>query len=173
MGDILVAYLEGADSGRANKQFAASQSAFDLWFKQEAKTITGVDFGEPLPAGSTEVLLEMPGTAEKKSLGLALPVLQGKTEDFRRWAREQSGPRLAEFNDFLRRAGITKANVYLQHTPMGDFGVQYSEGSDPPGAYQFFAKSNAPFETWAREQLAAIHGVDFSQRNAWPARACL
>ncbi len=166
MGDVLVAYLEGQDSVRANKQFAASTRPFDLWFKRQAGAFTGIDFGQPLPEGFVEVLFESASsnsTKQMKSLAVGLPILPGKTDDLRRWAQELRGPRSGDLDAFRQRTRLTKAILYLQHSPMGDFAIQYSEGENPGRSYEVFATSNDPFDKWTRETLGPIHGIDFSK----------
>jgi hypothetical protein len=51
-GDVIVVYLEGEDPIEANRQFAASNSAYDRWFKDRCKEIfpAYVDFDQPVPA---------------------------------------------------------------------------------------------------------------------------
>jgi hypothetical protein len=51
-GDVAVVYLEGADPVDANRQFAASNTAFDRWFKEQCKAIFPpfVNFDLPVPA---------------------------------------------------------------------------------------------------------------------------
>ena len=56
MGDFGVVLLEGDDPIAANAAFASSQDPFDLWFKQNVKEFTGIDFGQPVPP--TEQLLD-------------------------------------------------------------------------------------------------------------------
>ena len=48
-GEMLIVLLEGEDPARANREFAASDSAYDRWFKQEVGSMTGIDFNQPLP----------------------------------------------------------------------------------------------------------------------------
>ena len=50
-GDVVAVYLEGDDPVEGNRQFAASRSDFDLWFRDECKAIfpPEVNFDEPLP----------------------------------------------------------------------------------------------------------------------------
>ena len=163
MGDLLLVYVEADDVVKANREFAASRTPFDLWFKETALAGTGVDFNQPLPDGMSEVLFETPMAGYTQSLAIALPIVPGKTEDFRRWAKDQNGIHRAEFADFMHRAGISRACAYLVHTPQGDMAIQYSEGDNPAGAYQYFAASPHPFDKWNRQQLAALHGVDFGQ----------
>jgi hypothetical protein len=51
MGDFSGVYLEGDDPAAGNRIFAASQSAFDHWFKDECKKIfpPQIDFDKPVP----------------------------------------------------------------------------------------------------------------------------
>ena len=51
-GDVAVVYLEGADPVDGNRQFAASTTAFDRWFKEQCKAIFPpfVNFDVPVPA---------------------------------------------------------------------------------------------------------------------------
>jgi hypothetical protein len=53
MGEIAVVYLEGNDPVEGNRGFAASQSPFDRWFKDELKGILAPEINpdEPIPAG--------------------------------------------------------------------------------------------------------------------------
>ena len=49
-GDVINVYLEGVDPFAGNAQFAASNSAYDRWFKDEARKIFPpfVDFDKPV-----------------------------------------------------------------------------------------------------------------------------
>ncbi len=163
MGDILLVYLEGDDVLKANREFAASKTPFDRWFKEMALEPTGIDYNQPLPEGLAEPLFETPMVGHKPSLAIGLPILPGKTPEFKQWAKNQVGSRRNEFDDFMRRANIARACVYLVHAPQGDFAIQYSEGDNQPATYRYFAQSQHPFDKWNREQLSALHGVDFSQ----------
>jgi hypothetical protein len=55
-GDFFVAYLAGNDLAHAFQEFAASQSEFDVWFKQCVKETTGADLNTP-PAGPISEIL--------------------------------------------------------------------------------------------------------------------
>ncbi len=57
MPDFGVVRLEGDDQVKANGAVAASQASFDLWFTQEVKEGTGIDFSLPLP--SIEQLMDL------------------------------------------------------------------------------------------------------------------
>jgi hypothetical protein len=51
MGSFLCAYLEAADPVGANRRFAASNRPYDVWFKNELKSLFPpmIDFNQPLP----------------------------------------------------------------------------------------------------------------------------
>jgi hypothetical protein len=45
--ELLVAYMESGDFGRAFEQFVASRKPFDLWFKEQFANVTGLDLNDP------------------------------------------------------------------------------------------------------------------------------
>jgi len=164
MGDMLLVYLEGNDSQRANERFAASMTPFDVWFKAEAKTFTGVDFGQPLPKGFVEIGVESTlGTTHEASLAVAFLVLPGKTDAWRRVAKEVAGERRKDLEAHDKRYNLVREYWYLQHTPQGDVAIAYLEGKDPAAAFKSWAASNEPFDKWEKDQFAVIHGIDFSK----------
>ena len=55
-GDLFVAYVAGEDIAQAFAQFAASQTEFDRWFKQQVQETTGADLNTP-PAGPISEIL--------------------------------------------------------------------------------------------------------------------
>lgn len=57
-GDLLVAYIAGDDLVRAFKEFAASQTDFDRWFKQRVQETTGADLNTPPPGPISEILAD-------------------------------------------------------------------------------------------------------------------
>jgi catechol 2,3-dioxygenase-like lactoylglutathione lyase family enzyme len=50
-GELICVYLEGDDPAEGNRRFAASQSEYDRWFKDQCHAIfpPQVDFDEPVP----------------------------------------------------------------------------------------------------------------------------
>jgi hypothetical protein len=57
-GDMYVAYLAGEDLAHAFREFAASQSEFDVWFKQCVQETTGADLNTPPPGPISEILAD-------------------------------------------------------------------------------------------------------------------
>ena len=98
----------------------------------------------------------MPGFA------FAMPVVTGKEEFDRKTLEEIAGPRLAEHEAAMRDAGITRHAAWHQQTPDGRLAVVYMEASAETAIGRFSA-SDAPFNTWFREAMKEVHGVDISQ----------
>ena len=46
-GELLVAYMETEDFGRALGLFSQSRDDFDMWFKRRLADVTGVDLNDP------------------------------------------------------------------------------------------------------------------------------
>ena len=52
-GDLLLAYMESPDIGRALSLFAESRDEFDVWFKRRMQEATGLDLNTPPPGPHT------------------------------------------------------------------------------------------------------------------------
>jgi hypothetical protein len=57
-GDVFVAYVAGEDLAHAFSEFAASQTAFDRWFKQCVQETTRADLNTPPPGPISEILAD-------------------------------------------------------------------------------------------------------------------
>ena len=97
------------------------------------------------------------------SFALALPILAGKTAEWRRFIVEVTGPRRSETEVFHRRFGFTKANWFLHQTPRGDIAIIYVEGNDPKHSFQKWGESDHPYDLWFKQQLGPFYGIDFNQ----------
>jgi len=47
MGDFLIVHFEAPDPGGVLGALAESTEPFDVWFRQQAQEITGIDFSKP------------------------------------------------------------------------------------------------------------------------------
>ena len=90
-------------------------------------------------------------------MALAIPILPGKTPEWRKWMAELNGPRHQEFVDSRRRAGVHE-RTFLQQTPMGDLVLVTLEGDDPGRAFGTMMTATDPFSTWFGERAMAVHG---------------
>ncbi len=57
-GDLAVVYIEAQNISRAFEGLGSSQEPFDVWFREQAKQIHGVDFSEPLPGPLPEAIVD-------------------------------------------------------------------------------------------------------------------
>ena len=97
------------------------------------------------------------------SYAFAMPLVPGKTQAWRGYVKEMKGPRSADYKASRKRAGVTKEDVFLQSTPMGDFVVVAMECEDPATVMQRLVSSADPFDVWFRDKvLIESHGVDLA-----------
>ena len=97
------------------------------------------------------------------ALAFSIPILPGKEELDRGAFDEMLGARREEYEAALRQAGITRQTVWHQETPDGTVAVVYVEGDDPEAGLARFGSSDDPLNTWFRDQMKEVHGVDLSQ----------
>lgn len=90
-------------------------------------------------------------------MAVAIPILPGKTDDWRKWMEECRGPRRQEFAESRRRAGV-RERTFLQKTPMGDFVLVTAEGDDPASAFGRMMSADDPFSRWFAERAREFHG---------------
>jgi hypothetical protein len=57
-GDLFVVYVAGENLAQAFAQFAASQTEFDRWFKQQVQVTTGADMNTPPTGPMSEILAD-------------------------------------------------------------------------------------------------------------------
>lgn len=100
-------------------------------------------------------------------LATAFPILPGKTDEWRAFVAELTGPRAHEFAESRRRAGV-RERTFLQSTPMGDLVIVTLEGDDPAAAFEQMNKQDDPFTRWFQEQAGRAHGVDLTQPPPGP-----
>ena len=91
----------------------------------------------------------------------AFPVLQGREDEPREFARETL-ERRNEFEESQRRLKVSKEEWSLQQTPMGSLVIVRFETGDIEGAFAGLAESNEPFDVWFRLRVQEITRVDLS-----------
>jgi hypothetical protein len=95
-------------------------------------------------------------------LATAFPILPGKTDEWRAFVAELTGPRSREFAESRRRAGV-RERTFLQSTPMGDLVIVTLEGDDPVGGFQRMIAQDDEFTRWFLGEAGRVHGIDFTQ----------
>ena len=98
----------------------------------------------------------------------AFPLLPGKTETGREFAKACMGPRGTEFAEALKRHGVTKESWFLQKTPQGDMIIVHFEAEDVEKAFEIIATSKDPFMVWFKQQVKSVTGVDLEQPSDEP-----
>lgn len=117
---------------------------------------------------STTATSDRTRSTTTSSLGLALPILPGRTPAIRRLLASCASERRTEFDASRRRAGIARDLKWLQSTPVGDFLVRYVEADDAPGAVRHVLSSDHPFDVWYRGELQSCTPVDLSKMGLAP-----
>lgn len=98
---------------------------------------------------------------------IAIPVLQGKEQEFEQFKHELLTNHLEEFRASRRQLGVRERTFY-QQTPMGGLVIATLEGDNPAEAFKSFASKSDPFTQWFAEKVKEIHGIDLSSPPPGP-----
>ena len=104
-----------------------------------------------------------------KALVLALPIVRGKEEEWRRFAQELKETYPREYEDLRRRLGIRAERVWLMQAACGEVALAYAEFEAPQEVIQRLAASDEPFDAWFKEKLLELHGYDLDGPHPKPA----
>jgi len=105
---------------------------------------------------------------------LTFPILAGKVEAWRRFCQELSGSRRMMYEASRQGMGITRERLALIETAFGSTAVTTLEATDMDKALGQIISSVLPFDTWYRERLQELHGVNlasyeqFAQQSSLP-----
>ena len=92
----------------------------------------------------------------------AVPILPGGIKLMQDWIA-QDVVNNKDHDAVLQAAGISREQVWIQHTPQGDLAVVSFEAKDPAKAFESLVKSQHPWAVKFRDHLGKAHGIDFSQ----------
>jgi hypothetical protein len=102
-----------------------------------------------------------------QSVAFVSPILPGKTEIDRTAMRScADGERQEAHRASRERRGITREAVWIQQTPGGDFAVVYMEADDLQTAMAGLGDSPDPFDSWCRDHVLEVSGIDLA--NGFP-----
>jgi hypothetical protein len=157
---LVVAYVE-TDRGFEEmlSTVVNSDMPLDRFFIEKNTEATGFDFaaGPQGPAPEMVGQWVAPGVSKRqKGFAFAAPLLPGKTDKARQFAREAYVTRQSEMAQSRASQGLTREEVFLNQTPAGDVVIVYLEGADPVEGNRRFAASNAPFDRWFKDQCKEI-----------------
>jgi hypothetical protein len=95
-----------------------------------------------------------------------VPINPGAIEVMKKW-NEENIVNNKEHDAVFRSAGVSREQVWIQHTSQGDFAVVSFETKNPKNTFEEFANSKEPWAIKFREYLQAysrkVHGIDFTQ----------
>jgi hypothetical protein len=80
----------------------------------------------------------------------------------RKWIQEDIVNN-SQHDKVFRTAGVSREQVWIQHTPMGDLAVVSFEVKDLEQAFKTIGGSTDPWAVRFREMAMKAHGVDFSK----------
>jgi hypothetical protein len=105
----------------------------------------------------------------RQSIAFAIPLLPGMTDTDRDELRScWTGERSAEHRASRARHGITREATWIQSTPAGDLAIVLLESDDLAAAFFGLATSTDPFDTWFRDHVMAVHGIDLADGMQLP-----
>jgi hypothetical protein len=94
------------------------------------------------------------------TLALALPVVPGQQEAWRRFLQELLDSRVADCAASFQRIGVRFTAAWLVPTPPNGLIVAHLEAADTRQPFAALAASAHPFDRWLRAQLRDLGGLD-------------
>ena len=99
-----------------------------------------------------------------KLLAIAIPILPGKTEQWRKFSNDLNTRYKKEFIESRKQLGVQE-RTFLQSTPQGDLVLVTLEGKNPEKAFAEFGKGTDEFTKWFVAQAKEVHGMDLTQKS--------
>jgi len=159
-GSAAVVYFEGEAVDQVMARRVASDDPHDVWFGERLAELHGLG-AEPPPPNELVFRGEVPGVeGETEEYALAAPILPGQQaafSDLIRILRERS----EEWEESRRAKGIAREYVWEQRSPEGSYAIVYFEALDAAGVLgRLMGPSELELDTWFREQVSQVHGLD-------------
>jgi hypothetical protein len=96
----------------------------------------------------------------------AFPVLPGKMDALRAFAKETMGPQRSGYDESQKRGRITRETWSLQENPDGSaIAIVWFESPDPEQSFAELAQDSSDFAVWFREQVKQVSGVDLTDQQ--------
>jgi hypothetical protein len=172
MGTFVIAYIDAVgDFASTMGALGASQLPVDVAFKNALAEVHGMDVTQPPPGPGPEEIghwRDPEVRDRKRGLAFVAPLLPGKGDAARAFAREAWGTRVDELAASRRALGVCEEIVCLNATPEGDLICVYLEGDDPAEGNARFAASRTPFDVWFKEQCRSLFPPDIDFDNPLP-----
>lgn len=100
-------------------------------------------------------------------LAMSFPIPTGRTERWKKFAKELTGPRRKQFEESRKKLGV-RERTFLQNTPTGDVVIVTLRGKNPASAFAKFSKGKDAFTKWFVAETKEIHGIDLSEPMPGP-----
>jgi folate-dependent tRNA-U54 methylase TrmFO/GidA len=97
----------------------------------------------------------------------AFPLLPGKRQAFHAFAEEVCR-RSAEAAQFYNGYGIVRESWHLQTTPAGDLIICCTDIKDLKPAAAAYASARGSFDTWFKQQVLDLCGIDANTQPMGP-----
>jgi hypothetical protein len=113
--------------------------------------------------------------AEMQRVVRAFPVLPGQEKSLQELVSQLADERAKEAAEFFRRFGVTHESWHAQETPAGTWVIGVTEISDVPVevAAEGYARSEQPFDSWFKERVREITGIDPNTTPLGPPTQCI
>lgn len=102
------------------------------------------------------------------SLTLALPILPGKLEAWRRFCQELVEGRHDPQQGLGERLGVKAVRAWLLRTSGGAVALLRFESEEPDQLLARLAASQHPSSRWLRRQLSELHSLDLEPGSLRP-----
>lgn len=94
----------------------------------------------------------------------AFPVLPGKVDKARAFAKETMGKQRAGYDEAQKRTGTTRETWSVQENPDGSaFVLVWTETPDIEASFADLAQDQSDFGKWFRAQVQEVSGVDLAE----------
>ena len=97
----------------------------------------------------------------------AFPTTRGK-EEMMTFIEELTQRRAAEVDAFYQSLGVSREAVFWQETPHGALIIVSTEVADLTETPAAFAIMEEPFESWFKQEILRLTGVDLNQMPLGP-----
>ncbi len=102
------------------------------------------------------------------SITLALPILPGKTEAWRRFCQELSQGRRGQREGLQDALGVDGLRAWLLDTSGSTVALLCLKSDNPEQLLARIAASQHPFNRWLRRELSEIHALELEAGSVGP-----
>jgi hypothetical protein len=105
----------------------------------------------------------------------AFPVIPGREQQVRDFARAIRTARAGEAREFYSRYGVSRESWHMQVTPHGTWiiGVTQIDGMPIAVAAEQYSQSELPFDRWFKNQVHELSGINPDEQPLGPPTDCI